>query len=281
LEHPKQVNSVAISSDGSYIVSGSDDVVRVWDAGNAGNKGRERFFHYASEFVTAVALSRDDRYILAGSYDGTTYLWSAETGENICRFKRAKPVSSVAISSDGGHIVSGFDDGTVQVWVVKEKGEGKGKERDERGEVGGKGEAYEHKEFFSQHSEAVTSVAFSPNGKLVASGDSHGVAWVSDLENGQRLCSCRLDHNGPITSLTFSPDSRRIVSGSNGGTMLIWHASTGHLLLYGIGSDMLPYQQAYSSSLERHITQLHDSVLSQSDLSSLGGNLPSARSSSG
>jgi hypothetical protein len=78
----------------------------------AGSTGKPRVtFRGHSRSVTSVALSADGRHVWTGSYDGTTRLWDALTGQELCSL----------VSLDGGKdwlVVSpdGFFDGSKGGW---------------------------------------------------------------------------------------------------------------------------------------------------------------------
>jgi WD40 repeat protein len=76
--HTSSVNSVAFSSDGTQIVSGSDDKsVRVWDA-STGVELKELKGHTNS--VNSVAFLSDGMQIVSGSDDNSVRVWDASTG---------------------------------------------------------------------------------------------------------------------------------------------------------------------------------------------------------
>jgi WD40 repeat protein len=76
--HTSSVYSVAFSSDGTRIVSGSDDnSVRVWDA-STGVELKELKGHASS--VYSVAFSSDGTRIVSGSRDNSVQVWDASTG---------------------------------------------------------------------------------------------------------------------------------------------------------------------------------------------------------
>ena len=75
------MNSVALSGDGRYIVSGSDDgTVAVWDL-QTGARLHELTGHHGG--VRSVALSGDGRHIVSGSDDGTVAVWDLQTGARL------------------------------------------------------------------------------------------------------------------------------------------------------------------------------------------------------
>jgi WD40 repeat protein len=82
--HPGPVMAVAISADGTRVVSGHavpedlNTVLRLWDTATG---QLIRVFKGHSGAVRTVAFSPDGARILSGSYDNTVKLWDAATGE--------------------------------------------------------------------------------------------------------------------------------------------------------------------------------------------------------
>ncbi|MBD2514590.1 hypothetical protein H6G93_06125 [Nostoc sp. FACHB-973] len=72
----------------------------------------------------------------------------------------------------------------------------------------------------------IFSVAFSPNGKLLATGDTNGEIRLYKVANSQQLMTCK-GHTGWIWSVSFSPDGQVLASGSNDQTIKLWDISTG------------------------------------------------------
>lgn len=73
------------------------------------------------------------------------------------------------------------------------------------------------------------SVAFSPDGSVIAIGSSDGVAHVMDATSGNIVHALE-GHRGHVKSVAFSPDGSKIVSGSSDMTVCIWDADNGELL---------------------------------------------------
>ncbi|MEH1864206.1 MAG: NB-ARC domain-containing protein [Nostoc sp.] len=72
----------------------------------------------------------------------------------------------------------------------------------------------------------IFSVAFSPNGKLLATGDTNNEIRLYQVVDGQQMLTCR-GHAGWVRSVTFSPDGDIIASGSDDQTVKLWNVSTG------------------------------------------------------
>lgn len=75
----------------------------------------------------------------------------------------------------------------------------------------------------------IYSVAFSPDGQLLAFGDSNNEIRVYRVEDGKQLLTCR-GHTVWVWSVAFSPDGRTLASGSSDSTVKLWDVSTGELL---------------------------------------------------
>jgi WD40 repeat protein len=96
----------------------------------------------------------------------------------------------------------------------------------------------------SGHSEAVLSVAYSPDSRRLASGSNDRTVKIWDAETGALIRTLR--HSERVLSVAYSPDSRRLASGSSDNTIKIWDAETGALLRTLSGHSEIVRSVAYS-----------------------------------
>jgi len=85
------------------------------------------------------------------------------------------------------------------------------------------------------HQDWVNSVAFSPNGKLLASGGEDHTIKLWKVKTGKAIRTIkkrwwRKGHHAPVRTVAFSPDSNILASGSDDNTVKLWNVKTGKLL---------------------------------------------------
>jgi hypothetical protein len=205
--HTDWVRSVAFSSDGSRMMSGSDDrTVRIWDT-ISGLVLHTLEGH--SHSVSSVNSSSDGSRIASGSDDHAVRIWDSVSGEVLHTLEgHTYSVNSVAFSPDGLRIVSGSDDHTIRVWDVVS------------GEV---------LHTMAGHTDKVKSAAFSSDGSRIVSGSRDKSVRIWNAISGVVLRTLK-GHTGQVNSVAFSLDASHVVSGSNDETVLIWDAISGSVL---------------------------------------------------
>jgi WD40 repeat protein len=202
--HTRGVNSVAVTSDGRYVISGSaDSTSTVWDL-ETDEEIRTLQGHIGP--VYSVAVTSDGRYAISGSDDRTLKVWDLETGEEKHTLQgHTDWVRSVAVTSDGRYAVSGSYDKTLKVWDL---------------------ETGEEIRTLQGHTGIVSSVAVTSDGRYAISGSYDRTLKVWDLETGGEIRTLP-GHTGYVLSVAVAPDGRHAVSGSDDRTLKVWDLETG------------------------------------------------------
>ena len=76
-----------------------------------------------------------------------------------------------------------------------------------------------------KHDEAVNTVAFSGDGKYVASASYDATAEIWEVATGKRVAT--LAHDDAVTAVAFSADGKYVVTASLDSTAALWEAATG------------------------------------------------------
>lgn len=206
-DHSDFVNSVAFSSDGTRIVSGSyDKTIRVWDAASGIQILPVLRGHEGS--VYSVALSPDCTRIASGSSDTTIRLWNTSLGTEVFPPLRGHDgfVRSVIFTPCGQYIISASDDESIRVWYTNTGAEARPP--------------------LEGHSDCILSVSCSYHVPTrIVSGSSDKTVRVWDMASGLELVL--RGHTSIVNSVTFSPDGSCVASASNDTTIRLWDAKSG------------------------------------------------------
>jgi WD40 repeat protein/predicted Ser/Thr protein kinase len=267
-QHSASIYTVAWSPDGKYIASGSKDkTVQIWDA-STGKKTLTYGGHTRDVYSVAWSpLPFGDR--IASASFGTVHIWSAISGECFLQYdEHSSWVYAAAWSSAGFAMASGGADRKVSLWDTR-KGEVMFRYPDLPGivrAVAWSNDTHAKKllvgcedallycwEMTAQrrpliyrgHKEAVTCVAWSPDGQKCVSGSRDKTVKIWDISTGHTLSTYQ-GHTMEVYAVAWSPDGTRIASAGRDRSVHIWDASTGKTLSTYQGHTMEVYAVAWS-----------------------------------
>ncbi|MBO0857839.1 MAG: PD40 domain-containing protein [Chloracidobacterium sp.] len=120
------------------------------------------------------------------------------------------------------------------------------------------------------HGGTVYRVAFSPNGKLLASTHNDGSISLWDARSGRFVLSF-VGHTGFVTSIVFSPDGKLLAGGSTDSTVKLWEVSSGRFVHSFAGHKDSVYGVAFSPDGKSLASGSNDKMIKLWGIS--GGNL--------
>ena len=145
------------------------------------------------EAVRSVAFSPNGKTLITGSRDNTVKLWDITSGRELKTLSgHSDSVLSVAFSPDGKTLGSGSSDKTVKLW---DSASG-------REVITLLGRSSTGTFYLDGHSEAISSVTFSPDGKTLASGSFDRTIKLWDIRSGSVLRTLS-GHPEYVTSVAF------------------------------------------------------------------------------
>ncbi len=217
---PGGLDNLGFSPDGRLLAGTEISIIHVWDA-TSGKLLHSLENEYSPD---TLAFSADAQLLAAGSRDEVVRVWDVMSG----RLKRAVSgytADLIRVAFDPApstgteevRLATATARDGVQLWDVQS-----GQRKAARPQIG--------------HTDNVTAVAYSPDGRLLATASTDERVWLWDAATGQPLgtldahamssgqwCAC-------VWSLAFSPDGKTVATGSTDARVRLWDVESGTLL---------------------------------------------------
>ena len=126
------------------------------------------------------------------------------------------------------------------------------------------------------HPDFVYSVAFSPDGKTLASGSGDNTIKLWDVPTGKEQATLK-GHTGWVTSVAFSPDGKTLASGSWDKTIKLWDVATGKELATLQGHTSFVLSVAFSPDGKTLASASGDKTIKLWDVADGQGDRPPSR----
>ena len=219
----RPVRAVAVSPDGKVVAASRGNQVHLYDAKKGdflktlldpqlkSADGKEAKAAHVS-LVESMAFSPDGKTLATGSFRELT-LWDAEKGtvkERVAGF--GDRVTAIAYSVDGSKFATAggpaAEDGEIKVFTAAGKAE---------------------LDVKNGHSDTVYAVAFSPDGKLLATGAADKFVKVFELPAGKLVKSFE-GHTHHVMGVGWTPDGKKLVSCGADNFVKAWDYEKGEKL---------------------------------------------------
>jgi WD40 repeat protein len=218
---PRQIFSVVFAPQGNLLASAcfQDERILLWDV----NTGKVVRSFEASLGMLAVAFSPDGKMLAAGGSDQTIRCWDVSTGRSLGNLPVGLQVHCLAFSPVGKVLAAG---GTP--------GNGAGGRVGSRLRVWAVATWREVWQVQATASASVNALAFTPDGRTLATASYDNLVRLWDVATGQER-NAPAGHHHAITAMALSPNGQLVVTGDAQGALCVWEVAAGRPLCHLAG----------------------------------------------
>jgi WD40 repeat protein len=216
LPDSEYVVSIALSHDDATVATAEQKGrVGLWDATTGTRLGE--LLTQTDKRVDAVAFSPTAKLLAIGC-GYSVGVWDIDTQAELWKREKTTTVTNVAFSTDGHRLAYSLLSAPKQIEIVNAS----------NGDL--------QTTVIPPHltgvlRNAITALAFSPDGQLLVTGDEHGIVEWHDSETGETNSGPLGEPvEGELLGSAVSPDGALIATSGAAGTVSVWDAATARLL---------------------------------------------------
>lgn len=191
---------ICFSKNGEVIGVPDNNVIKIFKTDT--KKLIAEFKNGHTSQIQTIDISKDSLLLISGGKDSSIVIWDFINQVKLKTLNfQGSIVTSIKISPDNKFFVSG---GMNKMWIYD----------------------MENNQLIREinNNAIVTCIAFSPDGKIVASSNSDKSITVFEVETGKLLTQLR-DHKSWVRGITFSNDGTKLISCGDDSKIIRWDTS--------------------------------------------------------